>query len=109
MVNCTVEYHTVVKKNKEHLYVLTQKDVLDLLFFTIPSLLKNQMKKTMQVCKYIYMFDYAQKKIGKIRSKPVNLWGMGLGMRVVRRETVYSTYFDIISIICNELALIYKF
>lgn len=45
MVNYTIEHHAVIKKNKVDLYAPTQKDVLDIMFYVILSLLKNKMNK----------------------------------------------------------------
>lgn len=47
LVNYTMEHHTAIKKNKVHLQILTQEDVLDILFCMILPLLKNKMKKIM--------------------------------------------------------------
>ena len=40
-----MKHHSAIQENKVDLYVPIQKDVLDILFCMIPSLLKNKMKK----------------------------------------------------------------
>ena len=41
----TINYFATIKKNKVDLYAPTQKDVLDIMFYVILSLLKNKMNK----------------------------------------------------------------